>query len=253
MANIYDLENDRSFLLYTNQNQILMRQKSGDMIGRSTLLAKDYSKHLSSFYTNGILYYSYITVHNEIIIRSSRDSLPLFHTENIDHHTYGQPQISLFGNQLFLLYSCQNPQSSSHSINLLRPLQKNKPIPIPYTFPTQPDIQTMSTRNFLYISICSDFSHKILCLDSSYQLTELFTSDTLQKAQQQLTEKNKSEVMEVRKQLENASSTIANQNRQIQKLNQIIESAQNQYNNLMQVASQYKDEALKWRSKFYKP
>lgn len=219
MGNIFELENDKSFLLYTNRNQILLRQKSGDMIGRSLLLANDFANSLSSFFFNGTLYYAYINEQNSIVIRNSTESKPLFVTNVIENHSCSNPQIILFRKQLFLFYNSQDLQAQTYQVNCLMPLQNQKTFPIPDRFPTLPDIQVIATEELLYFSLYSSFFHRLYCLNSNLQLTEL---------------------------------SAASQTDEIRKLRQKLDSATRQYNDLMQVANQYREEAIKWRSKFYK-
>lgn len=47
-------------------------------------------------------------------------------------------------------------------------------------------------------------------------------------------------------------AALADRDTEICQLNAIIKSAANQYNDLMKVAEEYRNEALKWRAKFYK-
>lgn len=240
MANIFELENNKSFLLYTNQSQILLRQKYGEMIGRSTLLAKDFSKDLSSFYYNGTLYFSYINTHNHITIRNTNETLPIFETDSIETQSCNHPQIVLFRNQLLLFYSSQKKQENIHQVKCVLPFQNRKSILIADHFPTIPDIQLIVNEEILYISLYSMFFHKIICLDSSLQLTELGIRSELESKEKQ----------HYQERIKELQASVSNQKNQLQKLQNMLDSATHQYNDLMQVANQYREEAIKWRSKF---
>lgn len=240
MANIFELENNKSFLLYTNQNQILLRQKYGEMIGRSTLLAKDYQKELSSFYYKGTLYFSYINTEDHITIRNTKETLPIFETDPIETHFCNHPQIVLFRNQLLLFYCSQQEDVEKHQVRCVLPFQNRKTITIAEQLPTIPDIQLIVNEELLYISLYSMFSHKIICLDSSLRLTELGVHTTFEA-------KEKTEYLDKIRELQNS---ITDQKKEIQKLHNMLDSATHQYNDLMQVANQYREEAIKWRSKF---
>lgn len=240
MANIFELENNKSFLLYTNQNQILVRQKYGEMIGRSTLLAKDYQKDLSSFFYNGTLYFSYINTEGHITIRNTKETLPIFETDSIETHSCDHPQIVLFRNQLLLFYSSKQEYNDIHQVNCVLPFQNRKKITIADQLPTTPDIQLIVNEELLYISLYSMFSHKIICLDASLQLTELGVH----------TELDPKEKKHYQDQINELQKSVTDQKNQIQKMQNMLDSATRQYNDLMQVANRYREEAIKWQSKF---
>lgn len=176
MLQEHELGNNKSLVLVTNENQIFLRRKNRETVSRPVLLARDFYKDLSSTYSNGQLYYSYITTQNHTVLCRFGSS-----------HSIDLTEIKA------ILHFESNSSALQTNIQTLE--------------------QTISKQN-----------------DKIEHLEQIISSQK-----------------ETINQLEQSSSV---QKQQLNEFKNAISRAQTQYNELMQVANQYREEAIKWHSKF---
>ena len=107
MSNLYELTNNVSILLYTSQNNILLRKKIGDNISRSKLLAMDFKQNLCGIIYDQIVYYAYIDINNHLILRRVTDSYPLYTKEHFPCQIPPQLRLVAFDGKLNIFYEEQ--------------------------------------------------------------------------------------------------------------------------------------------------
>lgn len=268
MEHIYSTEHNRKLLLYHLNSQIHLRTMNSELIGRPTILCSDFARDLTSTIYNGTIYYAYVNTGHNLLVKSITEPNTLFKLENTEALEYFQPQILVFNKQLLLFYTIQNPVDHSYSIKCVFPFQNDISFTIPDSFPLLPKLMVFPTDDYVFINIYNDFYNKILQMDSKYHcntlgsrqdFTEERSEDLKQKIEQleQQLEEQDSIIKERDAIIEEQQSAIKEQDALLQEKenalrNQsaMIESAKKQYNELMDVASQYREEAIKWRSKF---
>lgn len=269
MEHIYSTEHNRKLLLYHLNNQIHLRTMNLNAIGRPSVLCNDFSRDLTSTIYNGTIYYAYVNTAHSIFVKSITEPNTLFKLENTESLEYFQPQILVFNKQLLLFYTIQNPVDNSYSVKCVFPFQNDISFTIPDSFPLLPKLNVFPSDDYVFINIYNDFYHKILQMDSKYQCNILGSrqdfageqSENLQEKIEQLEQQIEEQDSAIKEQdvvIKDQESTIKEQNslllekeNALRNQSTMIESAKKQYNELMDVASQYRKEAIKWRSKFY--
>lgn len=255
MEHIYSTEQNRKLLLYYLSSQLHLRTMNDGVISRPAILCNDYLRDLTSTIYNGTIYYAYINTEHSILVRSITEQNPLFKIDHVDSIEYFQPQILVFQKQLLLFYIIQNPLDHSYSVKCVFPFRNDISFTIPDSFPLLPKLKVFAAEDYVFINICGDFFHKILQMDKEYQCQTLgnrqdFTEEQNESYQQEIErleqtiEEQTSVIQQRDEQLEEKENALRNRDA-------MIESAKRQYNELMDVANQYRDEAIKWRSKFY--
>lgn len=255
MEHIYSTEHNRKLLLYHLNSQIHLRTMNLNTIGRPSVLCNDFSRNLTSTIYNGTIYYAYVNTAHSILVKSITEPNTLFKLENTESLEYFQPQILVFNKQLLLFYTIQNPVDNSYSVKCVFPFQNDISFTIPDSFPLLPKLIVIPADDYVFINIYNDFYHKILQMDAQYQCNTL---GSRQDFQEERSEDFKQKIEQLELQIEDQSSIIEKQESLLEEKenalrnqNSMIESAKKQYNELMDVASQYREEAIKWRSKFY--
>ncbi|MDO5155175.1 MAG: hypothetical protein Q4D51_04340 [Eubacteriales bacterium] len=277
MGTLFETNQGTSLLFYASENHIILRKKKGETFSRPITLASDYFSDLTQTLYNGNVYYSYINDKQEIIVKNITENQSLFTSEDETISTYYYPVLTTFQKQLFLFYIMKNPFDNSYSIKCNAIFTNNIHFIIPDTYKTLPKISLTPLSEVLLISIYDDFSHKFILMDSSFSATPIGSSRDFSISQCQQ-HKQELEAMLQQCQKEISANTQEN-NQQIERLNQeilslqsklsirdqllqerkkeydhmssMLESAKTQYNELMQIANQYRQEAIKWHNKLH--
>ena len=230
MSNQNPTEN---LIIYTFNNKILIRKRVNDAIGKSYVLCNDYHKCLTYTFHRGNLYYSYINTSMELTIRRTFDFNTIFLMENVYISPAFSPILISFNNNLMIFYTikkedhihlkCICPLNHDLNINLdVLPAMDSSPLFICHT------------SNLLYIELISNSKPCIYSLNSNFALNKLITEH---------------QQMPIKKD-DTYSALLEEKEKQIQNQKNIIDSISRQYNELMDVAMQYKKEATRWHEKF---
>lgn len=255
MEHIYSTEQNRKLLLYHLNSQIHLRTMSSNTISRPSVLCNDFSRDLTSTIYNGTIYYAYVNTSHSILVKSITEPNTLCKLENMESLEYFQPQILVFNKQLLLFYTIQNPVDNSYSVKCIFPFQNDISFTIPDSFPLLPKLMVFPADDYVFINIYNDFYHKILQMDTRYQCHTLGSrQDFAEEQSEDLRQKIKQLEQQIEKQnsvIEQQDAFLSEKENALRNQSTMIESAKKQYNELMDVASQYREEAIKWRSKFY--
>ncbi|MBE5877989.1 MAG: hypothetical protein E7290_14045 [Lachnospiraceae bacterium] len=247
---IYPIENQKSLFLYTTEDQICLRTSTGDTLSRPVILCNDYAQSMSDTIYNGTIHYAYQNTQHDILIRSITDLNTLYKLSSQDTPDCFHPQITVLNQQLLLFYVVKNPLNESFCIKCICPFYPDAKLSIPHQFSILPTLHLIPFSNGLILVIESDEDAKMLFIQNNFCIMPLHYDDTDYKA---MIEKLQSEHSQKQHELEKNFSMKLNQlSAQIAKRDKLIESAKVQYNELMETAIKYRDEAVKWRNKFYK-
>lgn len=223
MAAIYENGYNRSMLLYENGGRILLRHKSGESIGRPVILANDFGEGLTDVRCSGTIYYAYINETGQLILRSISDQHILYQVKDAAQLVCHKPRLAAFMSQLLLFYIEQNTERQTFFIRCAAPFRRDLALPGELArsagclFQSCPSLDVTATGNLLFVIACTKKQSLVIRIDETFRILP---------------------------QQESSAQEIA-------RLNAMIESATRQYNELKSVAEQYRDEALKWREKFY--
>ncbi|MDY2588618.1 MAG: hypothetical protein SOW32_00315 [Agathobacter sp.] len=225
MSTFYDTSNNTGYLLYTYSNHIIIRSKKDNMFSKGQVLTSDFLQDLSDTQFNSSIYYSYIDLYNNLIIRRLFDSSILFMSESITY-TYFMPRLISFSGKLIILV--EKKYDNKRYINAIFPFLPNFVLKINQPIDENTKIDIYAGEKYLYICLFNNTFSNIYLIDHNFNI-------------HQLSDLN----LEIKYQ-----SIIKEKEQEIYKLNKVIESAKIQYEELMEVAKKYREEALKWSNKF---
>lgn len=227
MGNIFAAGSEKSLMIYSQGNHIFLLVASGETPCRPTLLARDFASDLSETVYNQTLYYTYLNIQQDIMVKSILDNTVLFTLTSTEAIHYSAPHMVTFANQLLLFYVIKNPLNGDFMIKGMIPFEHDHIPDTTYlsglscSFPQLPTVKTFLMDNKLLILFCTAAEYRIFLLTEHLQVLEL---------------EDGSDKMAL---LAAKDSLLASQTA-------TIESIKTQYNELMQTASQYREEARKW-------
>lgn len=214
MGNIYSLSVNKNVIIYTYDNFIIMRTIQANSVTNGILLSNDYSSGFSSTIHNSTIYYLYLNKQGSLIIKSIIDARNLYSKVSDQELTMLEPSLISFKNYLLLFFVIENPIDNLFYLKISLPLEENKHIVCNEKFVVCPKIKLVHTPSLLFIIVQTPEEVYIYCLDSTLTLTQYKSSEAVK-------------LMLEEKEL-------------------LITQISNQYNELMNVATQYKEEAKKW-------
>lgn len=230
MSNLYESADGNGLLIYSFSNQIILRQKVGENISRGMVLASDYLTGLSHAIYNGILHYSYINLDHQLVLKRTTDSSILFLKEDFCGCLDFAPVLVSFSGKLFFIYQeniCQeNSEENLRKLCSVFPFRQDITLEMNLTFPSQYAVTVWNGKHCVFVEIYGQEYYYLLKIKEDFTTEDLASSNLKQR------------------------EAISLQSQEIQELSNTLDSVISQYNELMDVALQYKQEAIKWRSKF---
>lgn len=237
MANVYTAGSDRRLIIYSISRYIFLRTAYIDGIERPIMLVSDFLDGLSDVVFGDTIYYAYQNQNGDILVKNVMNNEALFRVKSSENPDMHCPQLVVNKDRLMLFYMVTNPLTDRLSLRAVYPLEEGDSLNIPVDCENVDmyEVFGMQGKAFLYV-------------DSFYEITsdgkfiKCQDTDMLMQNEQKISE------------YENQLNTYMQENRQaIQTISQLeatIESVKAQYNELMETAIAYRDEAIKWRSKF---
>lgn len=227
MGNIFAISSEKSLMLYSQGNHIFLLAATLDMPCRPALLARDFASDLSETIYNKTLYYTYLNTQNDVLIKSILDNTVLFTLTSTEAIHYNTPHIVTFANQLLLFYAIKNPLNGDFMVKGMVLFEDSNVTDTTYlsglscSFAELPAIKTFLMHNRLIVLFSTAAEYRIFLLTEHLKVLKLEDS------------RDKIALLAAK------DSLLASQTA-------TIESIKSQYNELMQTASQYREEARKW-------
>lgn len=228
MGNLYSIDSERSLFLYPYHQFVYLRNLSGEQIGKPTVLCSDYSADLSSTIHKNTLYFAYQNTRGDLLVRSILDPVSFFRISAFEANDCSHPVLFSLGEELLLVYIIKNPLNLEYSLKCVFPFNEEKVGTVPESFSEIPEFsaQTDPAGMLLWIR---DHSRKLLFFISpDLSLTPLEPAAPLKER--------------IRKLQSEAEAQTA----QNAALEHTIREISEQYEQLMDTARQYRDEAKKW-------
>lgn len=262
MEIIYTTEQNRKLFFYTYEAQLYLRAMQGERVARPLLLCNNYQSGLSSTLYNGALYYCYLNQDRSLLVRSLAEPTVLFRLDGTDTVSYEAPHLVVFAGRLLLFYIEKNQNSYSLKSHTL--FAEAKPEVLPDCFFNIPKLQLLSTGTHLFVFLSVDNSSKLFRYNTelrietllskeelSYELAPLLEQEhkLLQEKEQEASDA-KMQLAEKEQELRNIRQSLAESEKKTHHTELLLERAKTQYAELMDVATKYREEAIKWRSKF---
>lgn len=227
MRSIYSDGQDKTLLLYSYQNMIYFRTIIAENTWKPIMLCNDFLYSLSDSIYQDTIYYSYINKEHNIVIKSITDQSVLYQLNGDVSLIYTQPNILSFLGKLLLVYAVKNPVNNTYLIKGILPFEKERSFSVPDIFSSSPEISYLTSATCLILSVCCKEENRFYEVTDDFQCIPLYSEKTISE-----------------KKLQPYKDEIKQQK-------DIIESIKNQYEELMQTAYRYREEAMKWQSKFY--
>lgn len=216
MQNLFEIGDGLSYLIYPLDMQIILQQKRGSQFGRPHILSNDYKSNFSAIFYQNSLYYFYQNTDNNYLIKNMHSIEPLYQFPfSGEIHSIALARIH---SELVLLYIEKTEESDANSFHLgyVCPFAPHIAAKNLFNFPSLPYFSCFTLEKGLFLFVKTNSSARFFVFGSDFSMQELHTDQELSL------------------------------------LYATIESAKSQYNDLMRVAEQYRDEAKKWRGKYVK-
>ena len=258
MSNVYSVGNNRQLIIYNAGSNIFLRVAHFGGLDRPIVLAADYLCGLTECIYNSSLYYSYINQNGSLILKNIMDTANILAIDCNYVQEYSNPKLAICNNTLLLFYLKQNPVSDKPSLHCITPDDNNAlPIPLPDIKKPVNSYSVLAYNNFILLCV-NEHIYKIEQIGHFKQLTICTTdnnstdnnnADSINSNNDNTN--NSDNYIEHEKSLtEDFNKKIAACQAKINEQSAVIDSITTQYNELMDIARQYRDEAIKWRSKF---
>lgn len=254
MSNVYSVGNNRQLIIYNAGSNIFLRVAHFGGLDRPIVLATDYLCGLTECIYNSSLYYSYINQNGSLILKNIMDTANILAIDCNYVQEYSNPKLAICNNTLLLFYLKQNPVSDKPSLHCITPDDNNAlPIPLPDIKKPVNSYSVLAYNNFILLCV-NEHIYKIEQIGYFKQLA-ICTADNNStdnnNADNINSNNNNDNYIEREKSLtEDFNKKIAACQAKINEQSAVIDSITAQYNELMDIARQYRDEAIKWRSKF---
>lgn len=246
METIYTGTLGQKLFLYSSENSIYLRTSSGMDISRPVLLCSDYSTGLSSVIFHDSIHFLYQNLQGDLIIRNILDSNILYRLSADKSPDYAAPLLLTFRDRLLLFYFVKNPLDETYLLKIIFPLEMTEITFASPAFPSLPKVQYLQLNDLLVFSCRLTSEYYIYQMNKNFECLEMqFISETaLKSLKDDFENKYAKELVDYQEKL-----TVLN--KKIEEKEKLIDSIRSQYEELMNTALRYKEEAAKWYHKFY--
>lgn len=260
MSNVYSVGNNRQLIIYAAGSNIFLRIAHFGGLERPIILAADYSHGLNECVYNDTLYYTYISTSNSLHIKNIMESQSVYTINGDNIPELYKPSICICDHSLLLFYLKNNPLTKHYCLHCLSFSNIHTDIhngndvfsvSLPSCTADISDYNIFKTGNALFLYV----NNRLFFIEEIGHIKEMmFISDIKENIakdyEQKITlleNKYNSRITSI---IDSNKKKIAACQAKIDEQAAVINSVKLQYNELMNVACQYRDEALKWRSKF---
>ncbi len=257
MSNVYTTDTESSLIIYYYKQYIYLRSTTGENLNRSILLAHDYRASLSETIYQDTIYYAYQNDKEDIVIKSLLDTSPLFQLYAKDVGECMTPQIVAYQGKLLLFYVLKNPLNDTYMVKGMLPFENALPIETEL-YQSLPTVKLFKTKNQLFVSIENEEVQDFYLVGENFVLTKFETIGSDEMTQtKNLIATLQTRITELEgfvAELEQNATTLQNNassvQMKLQEKDMLIERIKNQYDELMDTAMKYREEAQKWYRKF---
>lgn len=261
MSSIYSLDFQKNLFLYTAENFIFLRNATGEALERAIVLGNDYASDMTDVILDNTLYFAYKNLKKDIVIRSITDLNTLYKLSSQEAPDCLKPSLTILNNQLILFYLVKNPLDNSYCMKSICPFEQERTVLLHKNFSVVPMLHFCPLTNGLLVVMEEAEREEIVYIHNDYTVMQLSSfeeelSNRIEHMQAEHMAKMQTVENNYTSQLAKTeagfSAQITALKSELYKKNKMIESAKIQYNELMDTATKYRDEALKWREKFYR-
>lgn len=230
--------NQQSFLFFTRKKQLFLQMRLGTVWKRPQLLHSDFQRDLHCIFFHNVIFYCYINTLQQLVVKRYPAVAMVFYLPENTDFLYSNPQLYIFQNELLLFYLSKNKETQLTQIRAINPLTRYTPFSFEHTFQQLSSFMIFPQGDDLILQVLTKEENQLFILKKDCAIApmqKLSSPSSLADSKQEELELLRTELEEKEKQLHH--------------LNEMLQSATKQYNELMDVAYCYREEAKKWRNK----
>lgn len=235
MSYLYETAGGQGFFIYKNQNEIILRKKEGHQFYLPVIMVRDYKSGLNDTVYNSAIYYTYINENGALVVRSVLEYVFPFERQAGENVSFNSPSLTAFYGRLILFYMEKNTGDGVENYRLHGIL--------PYEGEREILNVDLGNKEALYKVVCLN-ERMLVSVENEKGYVLYEASNDLQLVAQDRVENRNDQELAMLK------SSLMEQQKEINFYKSQIESAKRQYQELMQVAEQYREEANHWSGKF---
>lgn len=235
MSYLYETAGGQGFFIYKNQNEIILRKKEGHQFYLPVIMVRDYKSGLNDTVYNSAIYYTYINENGALVVRSVLEYVFPFERQAGENVSFNSPSLTAFYGRLILFYMEKNTGEGVENYRLHGIL--------PYEGEREILNVDLGNKEALYKVVCLN-QRMLVSVENEKGYVLYEASNDLQLVAQDRVENRNDQELAMLK------SSLMEQQKEINFYKSQIESAKRQYQELMQVAEQYREEANHWSGKF---
>ena len=244
MRSIYFSGQNKMIAVYSFRNQIYRAVLEGGQMVRPVLLSGDYLCDLSDTAYKGTVYFCYVNRNHEIMLQNVTEQTPEYRLDRdafYEEADYAAPQILNWQERLLLLCLVKRAGCTGVTLEGIFPFEDRK-WKLPDVFLEGASFTCQSFGERLFLSVKEAGTYRFYLSENTGDVKEL------------LKEKEAGEKSEVEEKFAQSASIWQEEKMrletELQERERVIESVKVQYEDLMNTAIQYREEAKKWREKF---
>ena len=235
MSYLYETAGGQGFFIYKNQNEIILRKKEGHQFYLPVIMVRDYKSGLNDTVYNSAIYYTYINENGALVVRSVLEYVFPFERQAGENVSFNSPSLTAFYGRLILFYMEKNTGDGVENYRLHGIL--------PYEGEREILNVDLGNKEALYKVVCLNECLLVFVENEKGYVLYEASNDLQLVAQDRVENRNEQELAMLK-------SSLMEQQKEINFYKSQIESAKRQYQELMQVAEQYREEANHWSGKF---
>ena len=222
MSFCFQIPSGDMFFLYASDSDLLLQAANSRGFQYQSHVANDYVSSLSAVYLEGMIYYSYIDKDGMLTLHSLAQKQPLLQ-KKASAETVFPPRLLAFQQELLLLSveidNIQNSDAAVQKLCITLPLKQGKEYFLPEIITESSVLLLFDVPTNLWFLLLSDSQPVLYCFDQAFTFRKYAAAS--EHALERLSEENET-------------------------LRLQLGSAKAQYDQLMDVAIQYREEAKKW-------
>ena len=235
MSYLYETAGGQGFFIYKNQNEIILRKKEGHQFYLPVIMVRDYKSGLNDTVYNSAIYYTYINENGALVVRSVLEYVFPFERQAGENVSFNSPSLTAFYGRLILFYMEKNTGDGVENYRLhgILPYEGEREILNVDLGNKEALYKVVGLNERMLVSVENEKGYVLYEASNDLQLV----------AQDRVENRNEQELAMLK-------SSLMEQQKEINFYKSQIESAKRQYQELMQVAEQYREEANHWSGKF---
>ena len=275
MSYLYETAGGQGFFIYKNQNEIILRKKEGHQFYLPVIMVRDYKSGLNDTVYNSAIYYTYINENGTLVVRSVLEYVFPFERQAGENVSFNSPSLTAFYGRLILFYMEKNTGEGEENYRLhgILPYEGEREILNVDLGNKDAQYKVVCLNECLLVFVENEKGYVLYEAANDLQLAARGRNEHRDKtnginyeidACDEETGKKSKEKSEMKdtggenadrerdyeQELAMLKSSLMEQQKEINFYKSQIESAKRQYQELMQVAEQYREEANHWSGKF---